>query len=51
MLHPVLGMESRIHNVVGLAAACDTKQGRKQLRASIVERRGEERRAGALAGP
>lgn len=36
VMHPVLCMESRVHNVVGLAAAYDTEQGRKQLRASIL---------------
>jgi hypothetical protein len=36
VIHPVLSMESRVHNVVGLASAYDTEQGRKQLRASIV---------------
>ena len=35
-MHPVLSMESRVHNVVGLSQAYDTDQGRKQLRASIV---------------
>jgi hypothetical protein len=36
VMHPVLVMESRVHNVIGLAAAYDTEQGRKQLRASIL---------------
>jgi hypothetical protein len=36
VLHPVLSMESRVHNVVGLAASYDTDHGLKQLRASIV---------------
>ena len=36
MLHSVLSMESRVHNVVGLPGAYDTEQGRKQLRVSIV---------------
>jgi hypothetical protein len=36
VMHPVLSMESRVHNVMGLAAQYDTEQGRKQLRASIV---------------
>jgi hypothetical protein len=36
VMHPVLSMESRVHNVVGLAASYDTEQGRKQLRASIL---------------
>jgi hypothetical protein len=36
VMHPVLSMESRVHNVIGLAASYDTEQGRKQLRASIL---------------
>lgn len=36
VMHPVLCMESRVHNVVGLQGAYDTDQGRKQLRASIL---------------
>jgi hypothetical protein len=36
VMHPVLSMESRVHNVVGLAGTYDTEQGRKQLRASVV---------------
>lgn len=36
VMHPVLCMESRVHNVVGLAADYDTEQGRKQLRLSIL---------------
>ena len=36
VIHPVLSMESRVHNVIGLASSYDTEQGRKQLRASIV---------------
>ncbi len=36
VMHPVLCMESRVHNVVGLPAQYDTEQGRKQLRASIL---------------
>ena len=36
VMHPVLCMESRVHNVVGLPGAYDTPQGRKQLRASIL---------------
>jgi hypothetical protein len=35
-MHPVLSMESRVHNVAGLPKIYDTNQGRKQLRASIV---------------
>jgi hypothetical protein len=35
VMHPVLSMESRVHNVVGLPDAYDTEQGRKQLRVSI----------------
>lgn len=35
VMHPVLSMESRVHNVVGLPGAYDTEQGRKQLRVSI----------------
>jgi hypothetical protein len=36
VIHPVLNMESRVHNVAGLASTYDTPQGRKQLAASIV---------------
>jgi len=36
VMHPVLCMESRVHNVVGLRAAYDTEHGRKQVRASIL---------------
>lgn len=36
VMHPILCMESRVHNVVGLPGAYDTEQGRKQLRVSIV---------------
>jgi hypothetical protein len=36
VMHPVLSMESRVHNVVGLSASYDTEQGRKQLQASIL---------------
>jgi hypothetical protein len=36
VMHPVLSMESRVHNVMGLPGSYDTDQGRKQLRASIV---------------
>ncbi len=36
VIHPVLSMESRVHNVAGLPGAYDTERGRKQLRASIV---------------
>lgn len=36
VMHPVDCMESRVHNVVGLAHAYDSLHGRKQLRASIV---------------
>ena len=36
VLHPVLSMESRVHNVVGLAGAYDNEAGLRQLRASIV---------------
>ena len=36
VIHPVLSMESRVHNVVGLASSHNTEQGRKQLRASIL---------------
>jgi hypothetical protein len=36
VMHPVLCMESRVHNVVGLAGSYDTEQGRKQLRVSIL---------------
>jgi hypothetical protein len=31
VMHPVLGMESRVHNVAGLADAYDTERGRTQL--------------------
>jgi hypothetical protein len=36
VMHPVLCMESRVHNVAGLAGAYDTDHGRKQLRLSIL---------------
>jgi hypothetical protein len=36
VMHPVLCMESRVHNVAGLAWPYDTERGRKQLRASIL---------------
>ncbi len=36
VMHPVLCMESRVHNVAGLPDAYDTERGRTQLRASIV---------------
>jgi hypothetical protein len=36
VMHPVLCMESRVHNVIGLPGSYDTKQGRKQLRVSIL---------------
>lgn len=36
VMHPVLCMESRVHNVVGLPDAYDTEHGRRQLRASIL---------------
>ncbi len=36
VMHPVLSLESRVHNVAGLADAYDTERGRTQLRASIV---------------
>ena len=36
VMHPVLCMESRVHNVVGLPADYDTERGRSQLRASIL---------------
>jgi hypothetical protein len=36
VMHPVLCMESRVHNVVGLPGNYDTEQGRKQLGASIL---------------
>jgi hypothetical protein len=36
VMHPVLCVESRVHNVMGLAGSYDTEQGRKQLRASIL---------------
>jgi hypothetical protein len=35
-VHPVLCMESHVHNVVGLPAEYDNDHGRKQLRASIL---------------
>jgi hypothetical protein len=35
-MHPVLSMEGRVHNVIGLPDHYDTTQGRKQLRASIM---------------
>jgi hypothetical protein len=36
VMHPVLSMESRVHNVVGLAASYDNEQGRRQLGAAIA---------------
>jgi hypothetical protein len=36
VMHPVLSMESRVHNVVGLPGSYDTEQGRKQLWVSIL---------------
>jgi hypothetical protein len=36
VMHPVLCMESRVHNVVGLPDAYDNEHGRRQLRASIL---------------
>lgn len=36
VMHPVLCMESRVHNVIGLPGHYDTEQGRKQLRVSIL---------------
>src|SRR5579859_6895211 len=36
LMPPVLCMESRVHNVVGLSSEYDTEQGRKQLRVSIL---------------
>jgi hypothetical protein len=36
VMHPVLCMESRVHNVVGLPDAYDNEHGRSQLRASIL---------------
>jgi hypothetical protein len=36
VMHPVLCVEGRVHNVAGLPGAYDTEQGRKQLRASIL---------------
>jgi hypothetical protein len=36
VMHPVLSLESRVHNVAGLADAYDTTRGRTQLRASVV---------------
>jgi hypothetical protein len=36
IMHPVDCLESRVHNVVGLASAYDTPHGRRQLRASVV---------------
>jgi hypothetical protein len=36
VMHPVLSLESRVHNVAGLADAYDTARGRTQLRASVV---------------
>jgi hypothetical protein len=35
-MHPVDCLESRVHNVVGLADAYDTPHGRRQLRAAVV---------------
>jgi len=36
VMHPVDCLESRVHNVVGLAHAYDTPHGRRQLRAAVV---------------
>jgi hypothetical protein len=36
VMHPVHCLESRVHNVVGLADAYDTAHGRRQLRAAVV---------------
>jgi hypothetical protein len=36
VMHPVDCLESRVHNVVGLADAYDTPHGRRQLRAAVV---------------
>jgi hypothetical protein len=36
VMHPVLSLESRVHNVAGLAGTYDTERGRTQLRASLV---------------
>jgi hypothetical protein len=36
VMHPVDCLESRVHNVVGLADAYDTAHGRRQLRAALV---------------
>ncbi|MBX3208806.1 MAG: hypothetical protein KF764_27490 [Labilithrix sp.] len=36
VMHPVLSLESRVHNVVGLPAYYDNEQGLRQLRASIL---------------
>jgi hypothetical protein len=36
VMHPVLCMESRVHNIVGLPAHYGTEQGLKQARASIL---------------
>jgi hypothetical protein len=39
VMHPVLCMESRVHNVIGLPDYYNNEQGRKQLRASILSAR------------
>ncbi len=36
VMHPVDCLESRVHNVMGLADAYDTPRGRRQLHASVV---------------
>lgn len=36
VMHPLACLESRVHNVVGLAHAYDTPHGRRQLRAAVV---------------
>lgn len=36
VMHPIDCLESRIHNVVGLADAYDTPRGHRQLRAAVV---------------
>ncbi len=36
VMHPIACLESRVHNVVGLAEMYDTPHGRKQLRAAVA---------------
>lgn len=36
VMHPVDCLESRVHNVVGLATTYDTPHGRRQLRAAVI---------------